>query len=85
MKKSVTELSAAHCFAHIHNILDISYFLHSADLSDLCLGYADLVEPHKLLVPLPPVADWGIDRLHRPLTPVLPQVTCILEERLQIC
>lgn len=65
---------------HITHISKVSCILLSTDLSDLGLGYTDLIEPDKLLVFLPPVVDCGGGRLSRPLTPLPPQLTCMLEE-----
>lgn len=51
------------------------------DLSDLCLSLADLIQPHKLLVLLPPVVYCGSGCLSRPLTPLPPKLTCMLKEK----
>lgn len=54
-----------------------------ADLSNIGLGFTDLVEPHKLLVSLPPVVGGGTGRLYRPLTPLPPELPCMLEKEIQ--
>lgn len=51
------------------------------DLSDLCLSLADLIQPHKLLVLLPPVVYCGSGCLSRPLTPLPPKLTCMLKDK----
>lgn len=51
------------------------------DLSDLCLSLADLIQPHKLLILLPPVVYCGSGCLSRPLTPLPPKLTCMLKDK----
>lgn len=70
-----------------HNLTSMtcwSLLYLSTNLSDFGLGLADLVEPDKLLVPSPPIVDWGGGCLSWPLTPLAPQLTCILEEGLYV-
>lgn len=59
-------------------------FSGSADLSDFGLGFTDLVEPNKLFISGPPGVQRGGSRLGWSLPPPLPQLTCVLEVRLEM-